>query len=82
VSYQVTDVTVGLSKSMNLLKPAMKGMPARQKYKREYDELRTAMAVLVMTIQDGHAYFDPDAKTAKAVRSGQAHAKKMKQNAP
>lgn len=66
MSYQVMDTTEGLSQAMKLIKPAMKGMPARQRYMREYNDLRRKIAMLIMSIEDGHNHFHPDGQAAKA----------------
>jgi hypothetical protein len=51
-SYRVTDTYDGIDRAMRLLRSSMKGMPERQKYMRHYDELRAAVAVFLVYLDE------------------------------
>lgn len=81
MSYQSLDTAAGLSQAMKLIQPAMKGMPGRHQYLRRYKMLSQHIAKLIMDIEDGHQYFNPDSKFKKAQKAATEMVVNMKKAA-
>ncbi|MER5335929.1 hypothetical protein [Micromonospora sp. NPDC002717] len=58
MSYQISDTYDGIDQAMRLMRSSMKGMPERYRYMRHYDELRRAVAVLLVLLEEAAPWMD------------------------
>jgi hypothetical protein len=73
MSYRISDTYDGVDQAMRLLRRSMKGMPERHRYMKHYDELRRAVAVMLILLEELTPWME---ETEKAKRATSA-AKKM-----
>lgn len=66
MSYRVTDTYDGIDKAMLLMRSAMKGMPERHRYMRQYDELRRSVAVLLILLEEVTPWLEETGKAAQS----------------
>ncbi|GAA2216789.1 hypothetical protein ACFY2R_10450 [Micromonospora olivasterospora] len=72
-SYRISDTYDGIDQAMRLLRRSMKGMPERYRYMKHYDELRRAVAVLLILLEEATPWMEETEKAKRAT----AVAKKM-----
>jgi hypothetical protein len=58
MSYQVSDTYDGIDQAMRLLRSSMKGMPERHRYMKQYDDLRRAVAVLLVLLEEAAPWLE------------------------
>ncbi|WP_428962594.1 hypothetical protein [Micromonospora fluostatini] len=73
MSYRVGDTYDAVDQAMRLLRKSMKGMPERYRYMKHYDELRRAVAVLLILLEEAAPWMEETEKAKRAT----ALAKKM-----
>ncbi|WP_194821605.1 hypothetical protein [Micromonospora sp. S-DT3-3-22] len=66
MSYRVTDTYDGVDQAMRLLRRSMKGMPERYRYMKNYDELRRAVAVLLVLLEEATPWLEETDKAKRA----------------
>ncbi|MEV6797420.1 hypothetical protein AB0M91_03625 [Micromonospora rifamycinica] len=66
MSYRVTDTYDGVDQAMRLLRRSMKGMPERYRYMKHYDELRRAVAVLLVLLEEATPWLEETDKAKRA----------------
>ena len=72
MSYRVFDTYDGIDKAMRLMRDAMKGMPERQRYMRHYDDLRRAVAVLLILLEEATPWLDETSNAAQSTSRAKA----------
>ncbi len=71
--YRISDTYDSIDQAMRLLRRSMKGMPERYRYMKHYDELRRAVAVMLILLEDATPWMEETEKAKRAT----AVAKKM-----
>lgn len=66
MSYRISDTYDGVDQAMRLLRRSMKGMPERYRYMKHYDELRRAVAVLLILLEDATPWMEETDKAKRA----------------
>lgn len=66
MSYRVSDTYDGIDKAMRFLRGSMKGMPERYRYMRHYDELRRAVAVLLVLLEEATPWLEETREAKEA----------------
>ncbi|GIM87893.1 hypothetical protein [Salinispora arenicola] len=66
MSYRVSDTYDGIDQAMRLLRRSMKGMPQRYRYMKQYDDLRRAVAVLVILLEEAAPWLEETDKAKQA----------------
>ncbi|WP_420118560.1 hypothetical protein [Micromonospora sp.] len=66
MSYRVTDTYDGVNQAMLLMRKSMKGMPERYRYMKHYDELRRAVAVLLLLLEEATPWLEETDKAKRA----------------
>ncbi|MFJ6200224.1 hypothetical protein [Micromonospora sp. NPDC092111] len=65
-SYRISDTYDGVDQAMRLLRRSMKGMPERYRYMKHYDELRRAVAVLLILLEEATPWLEETEKAKRA----------------
>ncbi|ROT25622.1 hypothetical protein [Micromonospora sp. HM5-17] len=73
MSYRISDTYDGVDQAMRLLRRSMKGMPERHRYMKHYDELRRAVAVMLILLEELTPWMEETEKAKRATTT----AKKM-----
>ncbi|WP_320069332.1 hypothetical protein [Micromonospora sp. RTGN7] len=66
MSYQISDTYDGIDRAMRLMRGSMKGMPERHRYMRHYDDLRRAVAVLLVLLEEATPWMDETREAKQA----------------
>ncbi|KAB1946488.1 hypothetical protein F8271_06520 [Micromonospora sp. ALFpr18c] len=66
MSYRVSDTYDGIDQAMRLLRGSMKGMPERYRYMKHYDDLRRAVAVLLILLEEAAPWMEETDKAKQA----------------
>ncbi|MFG2010600.1 hypothetical protein ACGFNF_16150 [Micromonospora sp. NPDC048868] len=66
MSYQISDTYDGIDKAMRLMRASMKGMPERYRYMRHYDDLRRAVAVLLVLLEEAAPWMEETREAKQA----------------
>ncbi|MFI0792006.1 hypothetical protein ACH4OY_04780 [Micromonospora rubida] len=66
MSYRISDTYDGVDQAMRLLRRSMKGMPERYRYMKHYDELRRAVAVLLILLEESTPWMEETEKAKRA----------------
>lgn len=66
MSYRIDDTYDGIDKAMRLMRGSMKGMPERYRYMKQYDDLRRAVAVLLIFLEEAAPWMEETDKAKKA----------------
>ncbi|TDB74275.1 hypothetical protein [Micromonospora sp. KC723] len=71
MSYRISDTYDGVDQAMRLLRRSMKGMPERYRYMKHYDELRRAVAVLLILLEEATPWMEETDKAKQATTTAQ-----------
>ncbi|MFV2017580.1 hypothetical protein [Micromonospora sp. LOL_023] len=66
MSYRVTDTYDAIDKAMRIMRGSMRGMPQRSRYMRQYDDLRRAVAVLLILLEEASPWLEETRDAEKA----------------
>jgi len=72
MSYQISDTYDGIDKAMRLMRSSMKGMPERYRYMRHYDDLRRAVAVLLILLEEATPWMEETREARQATSRAKA----------